>query len=483
MLDTLVEAVDFIKESDDKEICLQLLLNCQEVLKAIKKVLYENEKYISNKTILNELNFCDEQVSFLIKSIQVKSCIREQAISLSDRVRILQSIYSNGINITYRVVFFAELGQKWDSMNSVYQAFKKRNDCNVKVVLTPIFRAVQSNGELKTDIIYDDYLTPMGISYIPYQEYNIAKEIPDIAFISNPYESVTLNQFWPENISKHTRLVYLPYYTGMIVNENSIQTHCGLPVAKYAWRIISQSQKIKEIHERYAPNKGKNVLVTGLPKWDDIFINSVESFENESNWKEKLQGKTIFLWNSHYDVNSETSTLLEYGQAIINIFTNRKDIALIWRPHPMTGTIFKLYLPHLASFWEELIDIINSSDNMIFDTNTSYKWAFQYSNALISDWSSILTQYLLTQKPILWLRKAGALEGISKLEKLIHVESLEQAYNQEEIDGYVARVTSKIDLTLSSRLRILQEDMLGADGNIGEKVCNLLIKEFKQEVN
>ena len=65
----------------------------------------------------------------------------------------------------------------------------------------------------------------MGISHIPYFQYDISKELPDMAFISNPYESVTISKFWPENIAKFTRLVYLPYYTDMIINFESSQVH------------------------------------------------------------------------------------------------------------------------------------------------------------------------------------------------------------------------------------------------------------------
>ena len=45
------------------------------------------------------------------------------------------------------------------------------------------------------------------------KDYDIKKDLPDLVFTSQPYESVTPEQFWAENIAPYTRLVYLPYYT------------------------------------------------------------------------------------------------------------------------------------------------------------------------------------------------------------------------------------------------------------------------------
>ena len=68
--------------------------------------------------------------------------------------------------------------------------------------------------------------------------------------------------------------------------------------------------------------------------------------------------------------------------------------------------------------------------------------AFQYSDALISDWSSLLAQYMMTKKkPILWLRKEKAPEDyLSNSRFLVRVDCLEQAISSEEIYEFINRI-------------------------------------------
>ncbi|WP_339251371.1 CDP-glycerol glycerophosphotransferase family protein [Sporosarcina sp. FSL W8-0480] len=479
MLATLLEAANYIhkEKNNDEVIYNQLLLNSKEFLHGIKKVISENQKDTANHKVFNQIKICEKKVVELLIQNKVDR-IHELTGELREDIKDLIVIFEKEISVTYHIVFFAELGQKWDAMQSVYEAFNKRIDCEVSVVLTPIFRSIENEeGKIETDVIYEDYLTPLGIKNIPYEDYDLSKEQPDMAFISNPYESVTLPQFWPENIAKYTKLVYLPYYTEMIINDVTIQANCKLPVAKCAWRIISQSEKAKSMHEKYSVMKGKNVLVTGLPKWDGMFDSVIPSNESNEEWKRKLIGKKVFLWNSHYNINSQTSTFLEYGRHIINLFSTKEDIALIWRPHPMMGTIFKLYLPEYASYWEECKGTVENSRNMILDTNISYDMAFEYSDALISDYSSIIAQYLFTQKPILVLQKGNG--AVADSEEVVQTICLEQAYSHLDIERFIKNIKNDIDPNLSQRVRIIDEDLPYADGKIGERICNLLLSEFQ----
>lgn len=480
MCDSLQEAAEYIQNSDGGPICRQLLTSCLQVIDRIERTLKNEEESVKDQKIFDLLTFCKMQSTDLLKAAENAILDPNNTSKFTESVNAFKNAYKDGIDVTYRVVFFAELGQKWDSMSSVYYAFKNRKDCDVAVVLAPIYRAVNIDGTIKTDVIYEDYLTPLGIKHIPYQQYDISKDKPDLVFISNPYEVVTPPLFWPENIAKHARLVYLPYYTEMSTCKESIKVHVFMPVARYAWKIIAQSQKIKNIHIKYAPKRGKNVLVTGLPKWDNVCeLRKKANLPKE--WKNKLKDKKVFLWNSHYNIGSQTATILEYGKAIIELFSSRKDIALIWRPHPMTETIFKLYHPEYQPFWEGLKEAVEKSNSMVMDKNKSYNLAFQCSDALITDFSSIIAQYMLTEKPVLWLRKAQEAEQNNPDEHPIRIDCLDQAVSPEEIAAFIDRVLKGIDPTKEERLKVMREDLPSADGHIGERLCELLLEELKKE--
>lgn len=64
---------------------------------------------------------------------------------------------------------------------------------------------------------------------------------------------------------------------------------------------------------------------------------------------------------------------------------------------------------------------------------------------------------------------------------LVHVDCLEQATSSPHINEFVNRIAKGIDLNRDSRLKVLQEDLPNVDGEIGERVCNLLLEEFKKD--
>src|SRR5690625_957346 len=174
MINTLMEAVNYVGQSQNIEMSIQLLINCTEVIDSLKKVLLENSKSITELEIFDHMGVCENQVDELVKSIQSNKDYDDQIEFLDNDIKQLQIMFQNNVHYRYRIVFFAELGQKWDAMNSVYRAFKNREDCEVRVVLTPIFREVRKNGKVEREVIYEDYLTPMGIDYIPYEEYDLS---------------------------------------------------------------------------------------------------------------------------------------------------------------------------------------------------------------------------------------------------------------------------------------------------------------------
>ena len=79
---------------------------------------------------------------------------------------------SKEISYQVRAVFFAEQGEKWDAMGSVYEYMRDDPRFDPVVVLMPIFRALKrADGHVDQEIIYKDYLTPMGIPFYKYNQF------------------------------------------------------------------------------------------------------------------------------------------------------------------------------------------------------------------------------------------------------------------------------------------------------------------------
>lgn len=461
MCDTLVEAVTYIENSAKDATTDTLLDTCDEMLGAMASSINGQQNAEKYKVIVDN-----------IEAVRKTLSKNERISNVLTNIVDIKNMIISKIDYKFRVILIAELGEKWDSLESLYQAFLQKENCDVSVVLSPIFR----ENDDKMDVIYKDYLTPLGIPFIEYKNYDFEKDMPDLAFTCQPYESVTIPMFWAENIAKHTRLVYVPYFAAHMFYNGSIDTMCKMPIFKYAWKTIGSSQNHYKFYEKYTYNGGKNMLVTGVPKWDGVVKLKTEGMLKQSeNWDIKLKGKTVFLWNSFYDPGCSS---LKYWEEIMKYFEANRECALIWRMHPMTKTVIEIY--NGAKAKENLLNMERFSSqmpNVIVDNNTSYLEAFYRSDAQISDFSSMMTQYLLMDKPVLWIKNPNW----EPTECAIDNTWMETADNENDIIEFFDRIKEHKDNNKQLREIIRNRDIPLADGKSGERVCDLTLELLRKE--
>jgi len=482
--DSVVEAINYLIENPE---ATNMIADCAEAVLAIKNTLETNKE--------DSIEAIDK---FLVKSNIIAETIEKGQDYINEINELLNIAITinehckNNIEYKFRIVFFAELGSKWDSMDSVYRAYKSRKDCDVAVVIAPIFRAMKMpNGEIKSDVIYNDYLTEMGIEHIPFQQYDIKKDRPDMVFTSQPYESVTLEMFWAENIAPYTRLVYLPYYTSASMEtEEQKLVQCQMPMHKLAWKMVCQSDRQKEIYSKYMDNKGKNLVSSGLPKWDWPVNNKNRNIELPKGW-EKLKGKKVVLRNIHYGAvgnfceDTKENKIIRELKRITEVHEGT-DIGYIYRFHPMTETIFKLYYPEYLKAWEDAKAEVQASGNVVIDTNESYDYAFKFSDVFVTELTSLIPQYLFTQKPVIlcfWGKSNERLEIEKKEECFIPYAKLYSTNNILEIYKIRDEIFNGEDIELEYRLEFIKKYLPNADGKIGERLSKYFIDEILKEDN
>ncbi len=378
-----------------------------------------------------------------------------------------------------RAVFFAELGEKWDSMESVYEFMRDDPRFDPIVVRTPVYRAVNQGGEQKREVIYKDFLTPMGISSLEHDQYSLEEDCPDLAFISQPYESCTPRQFWPEYIAKYTRLVYLHYGVQGKIYESFKKANCQLPVYRVAWKTAGMSERYYRFYCRYAANGGSNMLVTGFPKLDPLIRLKTKGVPMPEKWKNKIQNRKVILWNTRY---SYAMSSISYFDRLTDWLQAHEDCLIIWRPHPMTDTVTKLY--YSPEIYQKLLSCISRAKtlpNMIYDEEVSFRPSFYYSDAMLSDPSSMMYQYLLLNKPVCWINEKQGEFGADTGEFFVDFIWMEKAANREDAVAFLERVRNGEDRNADLRQMVMQRDLPLADGHCGERLSEALWKALHLE--
>ncbi len=474
--DSLVEAIEYMISGNT----LTLIPDCVDACTAVKNGLE------SNGEVCSEVDSFLETMNKVAEAVEKSEDYANYFVQLKEFANKIKDFCHNDLTYKFKIVFFAELGAKWDAMDSVYWAFKSREDCEVSVVLAPIFRAVKlESGEVKSDILYTDYLTPMGIEHIPYSKYDIKKDLPDIVFTSQPYESVTPEQFWAQNIAPYTHLVYLPYFTtDMIEDDETIYTHCQMPMHNLAWRVICQSEKLEEFYKKHMQNGGKNLISLGLPKWDYVINMDKREINLPTHW-EKIKGKKVILFNVHY--TTKPNDMFDAITELLN-FAENEGYSVIFRFHPMTDTMFKVYLLQYADEWNKKKETIINSKNCVIDEESSYEASFKFSDFLYSsNFSSLVPQYLLTKKPVILCAKYNTLEREERLKAnnsiFVSYFNLKVSCEKEDIFAKMKYYADGLDEDKETRLKFINDYMPNADGKIGERVANYLVDELKKENN
>lgn len=463
MANTLLEAAQYLQTAPKDAPREELLQNGGQMLAQIRAVLAQHRDSLRGEAPLTAIN-------------EIEALWQGGGSDLEAALAQFAQELPRQVQYQVRAVFFAELGEKWDAMQSVYEYMRADARFDPVVVRTPIFRVMQQDGRQKQEVLYKDFLTPMGIPALGYDEYDLAADCPELAFISQPYESCTVPQFWPENIAKYTRLVYLPYFLQDQVHQNSVVNSTQMPVYRAAWKVICSGEKQHAFYSRHAANKGANALVTGLPKTDPFvrLAQNPNAFPLPKGW-EALQGKTVFLWNSWYDPSVSS---LRYFDALLTWFHAHPDCALLWRPHPLSDTVCKLYYPEQYPACQRMVRYAKTAQNILLDEEPSCLAAFAVSRAMISDYSSLQPQYLPMDKPVLWIRGKGfQLTG----EQLIDTRWMEQARSAEEIAAFLDRIRAGEDRNASLRAAILKRDLPLADGRCGERVVEAVWQALNEE--
>lgn len=421
----------------------------------------------------------------------VNNNIKEKVLQISKENNVIDEIepnpssYYNAFKNTnldhknmdkIKVDFFIQIPQGWTSLESVWNAFCKDKRFVSRIIQVP---NIHDKGKEFNDDIRK-FLISSNIPFIPWYFYDINTEKPGFVFFQNPYDPTRPLGFHADNVCPKTKVVYVPYGLEIGGGYANYDRQFNLFIQNNAWLICSRSQRNKNMYKKYCSRGDINVVITGHPKLDAIY--NLDKFTVNDHMAEITAGKKVFLWNPHFsiDINENWSTFNEFKDAILAIFERRKDAFLIIRPHP-------LLLENIAIECEEKIpgitgfkNKISKMTNVYFDTTFDYRHSFALSDALLSDTSSFLLEYLPTKKPIVYLRNN---EGPGLNDDGDIVDYYYIANTEEDIERYVDMVIDNQDPMREIRLSKIEEYLYIVDGQAGRRIKEAVVNKYLMETS
>lgn len=489
LLQTLHEAhkvLNRLSERGEKEKEYQCLTELQEAAIATGNFLEEaEEEHQEMISVLEE--YCEDvYVYSKEEDLRLKKDICKK---MEERLRLLEEKLLYEVkNDRLEVVFLPYKADMWTSLSSVYEAAKADEECRVRVIPIPYYDIADAdNIQLKQEA----ERFPKDVELTDYRQYDLEKHHPDMIFIHNPYDGCNnLTRvpqcYYSDNLKKHSEmLIYSPYFTVGTYRPGTQDFMFAMPGVYHADYIISQSERVKRLFERYG-HESKKILTFGSPKIDAVIQNEHRKREIPKAWKQKLEGKKVFLLNTHLSyfpkalnyAKSMDNYAVKFHREMEKVFLNKEDCALIWRPHPLLKNMLAGRFPECLPFVKEFEEKVREAENGIVDESGDYFDAFYCSDALLSTWSSLINEYMVTGKPVFIFQKPMEEETVRNSPLNRNMNYFRLGKNKMSFQTFHDNVVSGKDSMREERMKAVWEAFPNRDGRAGEKIYQYLKHTF-----
>lgn len=387
--------------------------------------------------------------------------------NVTDHIKKLLSDTYNLSERCLKIILLLNEVSVWSSFSSLYDSFCNDSRFDVDLVYIPF---EHTNSDKNRDH-YKIYSEELNLPVHFHLDYNMSKKSPDVVIYIKPYDSIP-KEFYITEIEKIVRrTMYICY--GFEGSEY-VEYQFMLPMLYKLWKYPVFGKCVKEAYKKHGYRNGENCVVWGNPRVD-LIRTYMKSRDIPIDWNKKLDGNKVFLWTPHHSI--EYGTFVEYKDTIIDFFKKNKNSSLIFRPHPLMIKAIVNNNQISSADLDKFLNDLQDMDNVIYDNNESYKNAFAFSDAIITDGTSFLREYHLLNRPLIHTTKPN---GGSQLFQGF-VKSHYTVKNSTDLLNYLNMINNGEDPLFKVREDVLKKEIFLPDCGVGEyikeQIWDNLIKE------
>lgn len=296
-----------------------------------------------------------------------------------------------------KVVFICQMAQLWNKIEPVYQYMLDDPQFETLLLIVPDGSVDDENGQKSIEFFGllkgNKVLAKNNEDWVSLKEIN-----PDYVFYQRPYDHYLPECYRSMTVATYSRVSYIPYAYSFSVQGDEICLSGAFFDNLYLFFAETpQSRDIVVSKDIESYNKGrKKAYYLGYPALDIV--------SRAQPIIAKKEKEFLIMWTPRWtsDPYLGETHFFNYKDKIVELVKNRNDFSLIFRPHPMmfdnfinTGEISK---ESINLYLKDFID----NENLYYDTSASYYKTLWTTDVLITDTSTIIVEYLLTYKPIIF---------------------------------------------------------------------------------
>lgn len=361
-----------------------------------------------------------------------------------------------------KVVFLIQCMTIWNKVKCIYYRLCDDNRFEVLVLAIP---------DEATHIGDDNYKELCELcgeknvinAFTNNKWFNIKSYAPDYVFYQRPYDNYLPKEYRSNVVSKYVKTCYLNYgynFTNMSDFSMAKSFFRNIYIF-FAENSIYQKKNIDRFS--YSHKKGyRKSLSLGYPAFEDFM-----KYRKYSCPDDKFRIMWTPRWSEDIEVGG--SNFFRYKDKMPAYVDRMENTKLIFRPHPMLFThsieIGKMTKTEVDNY----ISIYDENNRLEYDREMEYAEKFWNSDVLVTDFSSVIMEYYLTGKPIIYC--PSGLEITDFFSDILSVNYV--ANDWDEIESILFELENGNDEKKEKRIQKIKE-FLGDYENISKRIVDAL---------
>jgi hypothetical protein len=378
------------------------------------------------------------------------------------------------------VAVIAQVQATWGAVETVCQALRADPRVQLEVV------AVDSDHDVRATSTADHLRSlgyqPRSLDWLRAQVEDPGSALATVLFY-DPWDDLRPAPARAVPIAESgLRIAYVPYGNNVGAGEHVEQTAFDLPMHRLAWRLFARSERQRQMYAEHCAVGAEHVRVVGMPKFDRVVRLTTDPIRPLPVPATRM----TVLWNPHFTFGPQGwSTFDRYLVPLLDYAASHPQMCLVVRPH------FRLLhdLPLIGGAGAQLLELLRSTAsrarNVVLDTSADYLPAFAAADAMISDLSSLVSEFALTRKPLCYLHKE---DGPGVNEDAEYFFEVAVATSWPGIEGFLdrllresGRVRAGTDADRQSRDLLVARHFPLEDGQAGARIARELVDQLLAE--
>ncbi len=311
----------------------------------------------------------------------------------------------NSPEIPIVVAFIIQYIPSWNKLKPIYDRLTEDSGFRVILLCVPSFfnearidKTVCNTQENDTFIYFKKQGYECIDAFIDGKWFDLESCQPDFVFHSRPYNHFMPMPYTSSELSKYTLLCNVLYGAAITSNGQDVTLNDDYFKDVFCYFAFDKFE-MKFYQERFRVGIKK-----GIQKCYNYGVTGLEQVLMAKSKRKNNKFKKTVIWTPRWSTDPHIggSNFFRYRKTIEKLIDKYNDVLFIIRPHPL---MFGNFITTGEMTEQEVFgfkDYCNNKDNVVLDEKKEYVATFWQSDFLISDASSIVPEYYVTNKPIIY---------------------------------------------------------------------------------